>query len=307
MKGEHRMLKFGTDPEVFASYKAPATDEFLSHSVFAYSPAALEKFEGIKPIGGDMKHPVFIDTPDHKIIMDGAAFELNLKRPYQNIKEFYGVIQGAIDHLDEWIQSKGYSLFKQPVVNFDYKRFWTEELWEDQRFMQGVIFGCDPDEDIFAVDWLPHIMNVENHPFRYGGGHIHVSGDELISTYPLIFVKMMALFVGNFCVANSPFPDSEKLRAYYYGKPGKYRKQAYSDGSSGIEYRTPSNSWLSYPIEKFEAMMENINLVVDTMNTNRKKTRDLIESFSSKTITAITQADPILAIETLKEVGGINV
>jgi hypothetical protein len=283
-------LNFGADPEVFATY-------LVKDKEFAYSPAALERFEELHRIGGTDKHPVFFEDTDYKIIMDGAAFELNFKKPFQNLKEFYFAIKSAVARLEDGIGVFGYGISQKPTVMFDYNRFWTKELEKDETFMQGIIFGCDPDMDAFKVNWLASVLDVSKHPFRYGGGHIHISGDKDIEKFPIPFVKLLALTVGNYCIYNSPFPQEEILRAMYYGKPGKYRIQEYKE-CTGLEYRTPSNAWMNYSYDLFEGIFNQVEIALDLLK-NPPKGKELLETFSDKTVQAITTADKSLAKEIL--------
>jgi len=288
----HR-LNYGSDPEVFCAYEQNGIE-------FAYSPAALEKFDGVKRVGGDDKHPVFIDTEDYKVIMDGVAFEVNLKRPYSNLKEFYNTIQTAINHLEDFVGKHGYHVSRKPVIAFDAQRFWTPELAEDATFMQGVIFGCDPDSDAFNVEWLATILDTTTHPYRYGGGHIHLSGDSLIEQYPIPLIRLLAITVGNYCISKTPFIELEQERAQYYGKPGKFRIQNYSSGDVGVEYRTPSNAWTNYSFAPFEGIFAWVDKALDFLQ-NPQQGREIVEAFSDVTVEAITTANKQLATKILRE------
>jgi hypothetical protein len=89
---------------------------------------------------------------------------------------------------------------------------------------------------------------------------------------------------------NTPYAESEKLRAHYYGKPGKYRIQNYPNGDVGVEYRTPSNSWLSYDFRTFQKMLELSTLALSNLS-NISVARDIIYEYAPETINAITKAD----------------
>jgi len=287
-------IMLGADPELFATYKQDSKE-------YVYSPAALEKFEGVKRIGGSDKHPIFIEEEDFRWIMDGVAFELNFKKPFTDLKEFFSTITSSINQLEDFVGKHGYGISKKPVINFDYKRFWTKELEEDETFMQGIIFGCDPDKDAFDVDWLAKVLDVTRHSRRYGGGHIHISGDTEIEEYPIPFVKLLALTVGNYCISQSPYIKEEKMRAKYYGKPGKFRIQKYKTGV-GVEYRTPSNSWLNYSFEQFEGIFNYVEQALHYLK-NPSIGMNMLEAFVEPTIKAITTADKELSEEIL---GGLE-
>ena len=94
------------------------------------------------------------------------------------------------------------------------------------------------------------------HPLRYAGGHMHISTDDtelakLIcenEAYNPFTIDLIALFsttIGLCNIAYSKNPELEKIRQFRFGKPGKWRYQIYSGGFVGVEYRTPSNSWIT--------------------------------------------------------------
>jgi hypothetical protein len=297
-------LLFGADPEIFSVYSSDkAYDEFLAHKEFTYPPAALENVGWLTAIGGDDKHPIYLDKDNFRVIGDGAAFELNFKRPFENPKHLFEETKNALvelNYLVRAISEDTLSLSQHPVVNFDYREFWTDEIKEGNRLWWGFIFGCDKDMDAFNVDWLCEILNERTHPYRYGGGHLHVSGSDKITESPLVYTQLMALHVGNYCIANSPYPELEKIRAKYYGKPGKHRIQNYPDGMSGVEYRTPSNSWLSYTNDLWDGMIDQVYRVLKIMDNLAQAYND-ITKFSEQTIKAITTADQDLSKQLLKE------
>jgi len=298
-------LKFGCDPEFFASYNDNKDyDAFLPHRVFAYSPAACERWEGLKPLMDDEKHPLYFSyrTPMGalaNIVGDGVAFELNFNQPFETVKEFFESVQFAKFRLADSLSKLGYGFFDQPVVNFDYQRFWTEELMSDPKFFMGVIFGCDPDKDAFDTASVCDIKNASTHPYRYGGGHIHISGDDAIAQHPVPFAMLLGLFLGNYCVAHTTHIDSEKIRAKYYGKPGKYRVQNYKDGTVGVEYRTPSNDWTSWDESTFDGMFEQIYKALDALK-NPVKGRQLLADFTEPTQLSVTTGNVAIAQTVLR-------
>ncbi len=292
-------LKFGCDPEFFIKDSNVNTSkEFLDHGVFVRTPAAMEMFDGMKVVIDDDKHPVYIDEKDaitpFRYVMDGVAMELNFRRPFTSVHQFFDSVQQAKVTLVDFLKPFGYEASFLPVVNFDYRRWWTNDLMENPRFAQGVIFGCDPDVDAFNVDWLCEIQSTATHPFRYGGGHIHVSGDEVLEIHPIPCVKLFAITVGNYCTAHSTLPNLEAERAKYYGKPGKHRVQHYPDGTSGVEYRTPSNNWASWDEETFEGMFKWIDKALYFVR-NPRIGKEILDRFADDTIRAITTADSAMS------------
>jgi hypothetical protein len=97
-------------------------------------------------------------------------------------------------------------------------------------------------------------IDVSTHPYRYGGGHLHI---QAIETNPKVYFPIWeyAAVVFDFIVGmtNTKEPRSndvvaqERSRLEYYGKPGRIRLQAYNPkkGLFGIEYRVMYNYWLS--------------------------------------------------------------
>lgn len=294
------MLKFGCDPEFFAAYKDGMDyDKFLPHKMFAYSPAACEKWDGLKPIVDDPKHPLYFQYKTGSglmanIVGDGVAFELNFNKPFDSVQSFYDNVHQSKGLLEKSLTQLGFGFFDQPAINFDYRRFWTDELMADERFRMGVIFGCDPDVDAMDVDAICQIVDADRHPYRYGGGHIHISGDDAIAENPVPFVLMLGITLGNYVVANSTHLDGERIRAMYYGKPFKHRVQNYKDGTSGVEYRTPSNEWTTWDFNKFSGMFDCINVALDLLKSPERGYRAL-EEFSKLTIEAVTTANTGIA------------
>lgn len=279
-------ITFGTDPEFFVSYEQDGKQ-------FCVPPIFFKKFLGVNPIVPDKKHPIYIKTPNKILIhQDGAAFEFNVPT-FKNAEQCKNLINEGLVYLTDFANQYGYTSYTRPVIYFDPVKYFIEQ---DEEFQDCVIFGCDRDWDAFDyVNYNSDELNVINHPYRYGGGHLHIS-TKSFSLKPLILpaIKLMALFVGNYFIANSPCPEEEKLRAFHYGKPGKFRPQKYPDGSEGIEYRTPSNSWLSLSVDKMQEMLEQAKKALYVLQ-DMDKTAKLIERFGNETISAIVDCNQDLA------------
>jgi len=182
------------------------------------------------------------------------------------------------------------------VVGIDPERY--VPLLDNERIYQGFIFGCDKDYDAILSDYVCETQDVTTHKYRYAGGHCHTSGCKFFEHY-IPAIKLMAVCVGNYFIANSPYPDLERQRALTYGRPGRYRIQKYRNGDSGLEYRTPSNSWLSFPLSGYEEMIRMTELAVHFLETERI---DIIQNYLDDTIKAITTADQTLARKILEEI-----
>lgn len=282
------MLLYGTDPEFFS---------VMNNVVI--SPALLELDYGIKTVIDDEKHPVYIlnKGKNYSWMMDGVAWELTILKPLQTPEEMYDIVNYALYDLNRFLfkVDRNLQLYTKPVVNIDTKMYLPR--LDIERIYQGFIFGCDKDDDAILTDYVCTTQNVETHPFRYAGGHFHMSGCPLFEYY-IPAIKLMAICIGNFCNANSHYPELEKQRATTYGKPGRYRRQIYKDGTKGLEYRTPSNSWLSFPLSGYRGMFKMAEKAVNYLETERT---DIIKKYLDDTVLAITTADQNLSRKILEE------
>ncbi len=294
-KNEH--LVIGSDPE-FAVVDT-------NHRVV---PATHFMFElGVKPLywnqtkearkSKEYYHPVFLKDDYFKAIMDGVAFEFTL--PPVSISEperMFNNVQHGLKELSSLVKRYGYNVETKPTLLYDFFKYYEEgnELKE-----WCGIFGCDPDKDAILKDVNDSpIVDVRKHPYRYFGGHIHVSDkDKLIKEYPEVFVKLMAITVGNLCISISPYSDLEKKRAFHYGQPGRYRVQHYPNGETGVEYRTPSNYWVT-DLEAIKKVFYWTN-VAYTIFENPEIAVKVINDFLPQTIEAIKNSDQKLAASIL--------
>ena len=140
-----------------------------------------------------------------------------------------------------------------------------------------------------------------DHPWRYGGGHLHLSGVENFQTKPLLAIKMLALFVGNLVTFRSPMLDLDHMRTYRYGMPGRFRIQDYGKRFNnlawtdmGIEYRTPSNAWTT-DMNLGLMIEEAVQMIAERVLPDDKLMEIMIEDSQDDTIKAVMEGDPALA------------
>jgi hypothetical protein len=294
-------LTFGTDPEVFSIVRD-------GNRNLVISPALLEKFSGLKEVSSHLtgeekiKHPYFITRKYFSWMMDGVAWEATIL-PAKIPEELHERIDEAIFVLNKEIKKldyKGYNLelFKKPVVDIEPDMYLP--YLDEERILQGFIFGCDPDEDAIIPDYKCETIDVAKHLYRYGGGHFHIGSEnsevaEMMKKVYNPFLRLLAIFVGNVSIAFSDFPTEEKMRAETYGKPGRFRFQKW-----GIEYRSPSNSWISN-IDTINLMFEGAEKSVYFLN-KPKEGIPLINKYLRPTIEAISNGDSKLSKEILSEV-----
>jgi hypothetical protein len=301
-------LKFGEDPEFFGVMNLPDVNydpAFLPGGQFAVPPAAVQKMFGFVPLNDDTKHPLYYKGNGFNIIGDGVAWELNFTHPFNDPIEMWKATKDARDEWASWMQDKfGLLAYSKPTVNFDYKTWWNDENMKDPYMYWSTIFGCDPDKDAFNVDWLAKVVDHASHPHRYGGGHIHISGVPELYDFPVPAVKLMAGTVGAYYVAHAHDPELDKERAKHYGKPGKFRSPEYSDGSKGLEYRSPANGWVDFTQGEIEEMFDLVNKAVYLL-----KHRDEGMAFLNKThddvVSMFTTFNQELAKSYLKENCGL--
>jgi len=295
-------LKFGCDPELFAitDALAPMIEDYDPTLPFAISPAAMNYAYQFKPLDKEIKHPLYLEGDHYRIVGDGVAYEINLKGPCTSPQEMWEKVNIASMRLQEALISYGCSLYRKPVVNFDYGRYWRKDLADDNYEYWSTVFGCDADQDAFNTSMSCIIEDVSHHPFRYGGGHIHFSGDVEIEQYPISLIKLLALTVGNYVNLVSPNPVQEQMRSKYYGKPGKYRIQKYPDGSTGVEYRTPSNSWLELSYDEFETIFYYVDHALYLLKNPLEGKRTLA-NYEEQTVAAILTSNKVLSNEVLNK------
>lgn len=289
-------LNYGTDPEVFSTVD-------LNNKRYVISPALLEYTGEITPVINNIKHPIYIDNNEFSWMMDGVAWELTVKNPLKTPKEMYDIITNSLDCLENFLGRLTWnglklSLCKKPVVDID-PSIYLDKL-NIEKVYQGFIFGCDRDEDAIDTEYKCQTINVETHLLRYGGGHIHISGVDDLYNYPRPSIQLLAIFLGNYVVSKSIFPDLEKLRSKTYGRPGRFRQQIYKNDVRGIEYRTPSNSWLSLSLENIEELFYLSEKAVSYL-LNPKLGVGIIKNYLPSTINAIINTDQRLSKEILHQ------
>lgn len=289
-------IQFGTDPEVFAV--EPGTTNLVP-------PEYAIKALGMNPIRIDyteagVRHPIFADNGDFVIHGDGALFEFTIK-PETSMVELYKNFVRAKDSLSELLDKHGLEVLHSPIANFDVKRYFEE--MDDESIRTSVIAGCDPDLDAIDSYYESKVRDLTGWEFRGAGGHIHVQPNyDKLHDNILPAIRLMAIFAGNAYIYNSKDLKSEKLRQRVFGKPGRYRFQTYSNGKQGMEYRTPSNSWL-HDEESALFMESAVRSAIEHLK-NPKKGVEVIEDYLDRTIQAITTVNRSVAKEVLDGVMG---
>ena len=276
-------LIFGGDPEYFASYKE-------NNKYYVVPPVHFRTVFEVKPAVWDRKHPVFFNIDGIKIHEDGVAFEFAIT-PQHSVMSLHNGFMHGLDILREFVGKYDLEVFTKPTINFDVSKYNDES----DSFLMCLLFGCDPDKDAFNISQKESIIDALHHEYRYGGGHLHLSGAKVFQENPIDSIKTMAITIGNYVVGNSPYPDLERQRTFNYGKPGKFRVQEYGSlfngipyTDIGIEYRTPSNTWTTSP-ELSEGIEYWAYKALDILEQGRAT--DIINQFSEITVDSILSAN----------------
>lgn len=234
----------GADPEVFIFNKE--TQEYIP---------SFELFEGSK------NHPTKFGEEGFGVLCDNAMVEFNIP-PANCYEDFYGNLVTAL----EFIQSK---LPHNCVVAIEESAEFEDKYLDNPGMLE---FGCAPQSNIYNIQG----NNCRTLPpyLRFAGGHIHIGLDKEFKLERL--VKCMDIFVG---LQFENFEKNEMSRKNYYGMPGTFRETSY-----GLEYRTPSNSWLQNE-ESVRKVYEGVEKAV-TLALNEEieliSNAEVLNSFSSE-------------------------
>jgi hypothetical protein len=228
-------LKFGSDPEFFAAYAENGELNVLPPVILRTDYKAEFEENG--------RHPIFKRYGETIVHEDGAAFEMStppsndwrsMWNTLHEVKELF-----AKDVLSKYPQVCLPALYSLPAMHFQVDKWMNR----GPEFEMATQFGCDADEDVFNMRTRCKVYDASLHPWRYAGGHIHVSGIPEIEKAPLQAIKSMVLTAGLASTAYTDVPELESERLFLYGRPGKFRIQNYPNGEMGVEYRTPSTRW----------------------------------------------------------------
>jgi len=227
-------ILIGGDPELFA----------VDSEGYCIPPIIFEKVLGLERVGTEDpgnpgRHPYYFNENGFIVMADGAAFELTFP-PASSPQELKDNFSYAASKAQEIISAFGLTPTFSPSVKFslDYleKTFGVDS--HSKSFWTAVHFGCDPQFNIYSGEF-DQMRDVMEYPWRHAGGHIHMScaGKNL---HKVKFVKFCDIILGQIVPAITENLEMEKVRQFFYGKPGNCRWQNYRGGIKGVEYRTPS-------------------------------------------------------------------
>jgi len=205
------VILIGADPEIFV--RSSENAQLISaHNL----------------IPGTKKEPHKV--PFGAVQVDGMALEFNID-PASTEEQFKHNIEHVMSSLKSMIV---HDFVIEPVAHFG------KEFMEQQP-AEALELGCDPDYDAYTKE--PNPRPDGEVPFRTASGHIHVGwGESIPADHPehinvcSSFIKTMDHTVGFYMT----ILDDDNRRRELYGKAGAFRPKSY-----GVEYRTPSNVWLT--------------------------------------------------------------
>lgn len=181
------------------------------------------------PGNKDKPHPV----PHGAVQVDGMAVEFNID-PASTLKEWQTNINEVRNDLAHMIPA-GHSLACVPTADFD------PDYWNSLP-KEALEIGCIPDFNVYTGMENPR-PDAQGQFFRSAAGHIHIGWTKDKDTKDVDHLadcievaKQMDFYVG----VPSLVWDSDPRRRLLYGKAGSVRIKPY-----GLEYRTPSNTWLN--------------------------------------------------------------
>lgn len=200
--------------------------------LFCFNPSEKSFFSAHEFVPGTKKDPFRVSGG--AIQVDGTALEINID-PVDNAEDFFGNIYKVISSAYSYLPD-GTELQAKPTIH--YPKAYYDALPRHVRTI-----GCEKDRDA----WDSGILNdtpVLGAPGQVqGGGHIHIgwTQDQPIRNpihrqMCIDLVRQMDYYVG----LSSLFWDNDQDRRKGYGKPGAFRIKPY-----GVEYRSPSNRWIS--------------------------------------------------------------
>jgi hypothetical protein len=175
--------------------------------------------------------------------VDGLALEFNID-PAETPEEFDKNISTVLKQLDEIVEDKGGKSLRitfAPYAEFDPIYFALLDYKSKQ-------LGCDPDYDHHGNMKTPD-AELTIKPIRTAGGHVHLGFTEDEDPMePKHFLKCVNLSQASlkrrFFTPRTPM---EKARCEHYAVSGSFRPKHY-----GMEFRTPSNLWVSRPRDRKE-------------------------------------------------------
>ena len=231
--------------------------------VFLYSLEKQKFISSIGKIGGSKTEPKNLGN-GFALQEDNVTVEYNIP-PCKTPEEFVQANLYMKGRLDQIADHYNCVIKVVPSAVFDEAELDTEAAW---------IFGCDPDLNAWTLEENPPPKS-ENIYLRSAGGHIHFGVKDLDKKQKISIVRLLDLIFGTQLAILEPQNDRKLL----YGMPGAWRDKPY-----GLEWRTPSNYWLTDSKLMNEVGYQTQNLIGNVLNGWDTST---LPSYNYKDLTAI--------------------
>lgn len=226
---------------------------------------------------------------DGQILVDGLMLEYGID-PASNKDEFIKRNQSLLDTLAKMI-GDDHKIVIEPTVIFD--KYFMEAIPDSDKEL-----GCAPDFNAWeggTMNPRPLLTGMFVHT-RVCGGHIHIgwtSGADVSSTDHIFdcctIVKYLDTFVHPYL---AHMDKGDKIRSQMYGALGAFRPKPY-----GVEWRVPSNTWLSYP-QVWGWLFDTIKIIVSTALDPKRctslpilKDKEILEKRKSLSLTYLIHED----------------
>jgi hypothetical protein len=215
----HRITyKVGCDPELFL---VGEDGKFKS----AHNVVAGEKFAPFA-------------VRDGAIQPDGTAAEFNID-PATTAVKFSANIRSVLNSLQDHVSAASNGQMHLRVI----PTAWFDPEYFKKLPPEALQFGCMPDFDAWSGN--KNVFKPTNHPYRTGGGHIHIGwtdGEALEDATHLYDCQQAVRQLDAVLYVVSHLWDRDQQRRALYGKIGAYRPKSF-----GVEYRPLSNAWVADP------------------------------------------------------------
>lgn len=225
-------ILLGSDPEVF----------LINHMGEPVSAVGL--------VGGTKESPLIVGG--HGYLEDNVSVEFNIP-PANNVEAWVNSHQEALEYITKAIAIPN----KLSVAIVSALEFPDSEL----KTQAAQTFGCNPDFNAWLLEPNPS-PKAENTNLRTAGGHIHI-GVQLNLAKKMQLVRVLDLMLGVPLAMLNPGDRRNEL----YGNAGACRLKPY-----GVEYRVPSNIWLTS-----ETLMREVYGVVTDVVENLNAYEEVLE------------------------------
>ena len=221
------------------------------------------------------KHAPF-EVDGGAVQVDGMALEFNIN-PAKTSQEFNDNINKVLGHLQQLVGEE-YKFVFSPVAEFG-------QAYIDAQPSEAKELGCDPDYNVYTGGVNP--KPDANLGIRTASGHVHVGWTDGQDVNDPDHIEACQMVVRQLDVTlgfASKIWDRDTTRASMYGQVGTYRVKPY-----GVEYRTPSNVWVTEPSTRKIVFDITMNAVKQLLSGKR-----IYENYNPHDINNWTYSDKLI-------------